>query len=281
MLTIDHVSKRYGSVTAVDGLTLEVRRGEVFGLLGPNGAGKSTTVALAVGLLEPDGGRITIAGAGDPRQPAVRTRLGVAPQALAIYELLSAEENLRFFGTIYGLAGPALDTRVGHALDVAGLRDRARDRVETFSGGMKRRLNLAAALVHDPALIVLDEPTVGVDPQSRNALFEAIEALHAAGRTVIYTTHYMEEAERLCDRIAILDGGRLLALGTLDELLAAHGGLPTLVAQTAGGEVRVPTADPLAALNQLAQTTTVHSFHLQRPTLEQVFLHLTGRTLRD
>jgi ABC-2 type transport system ATP-binding protein len=281
MLTIDHVSKRYGSVTAVDGLTLEVRRGEVFGLLGPNGAGKSTTVALAVGLLKPDGGRVTIDGAGDPRQPAVRARLGVAPQAPAIYELLTAEENLRFFGTIYGLAGSALDARVAYALDVAGLQDRADDRVETFSGGMKRRLNLAAALVHDPALIVLDEPTVGVDPQSRNALFEAIEALHAAGRTVIYTTHYMEEAERLCDRIAIVDGGRLLALGTLDELLAAHGGLPTLVAQTAGGEVRVPTADPLAALNELAGTTTVHTFHLQRPTLEQVFLHLTGRTLRD
>jgi ABC-2 type transport system ATP-binding protein len=153
--------------------------------------------------------------------------------------------------------------------------------VETFSGGMKRRLNMAAALVHDPDLIVLDEPTVGVDPQSRNALFEAIETLHAAGRTVIYTTHYMEEAERLCNRIAIVDGGRLLALGTLAELLAAHGGLPTLVAQTTGGKVRVETADPVTALGELARTTTVHTFHLERPTLEQVFLRLTGKSLRD
>jgi ABC-2 type transport system ATP-binding protein len=281
MLTLDRVSKRYGAVVAVDGLTLEVRRGEVLGLLGPNGAGKSTTVALGVGLLAPDEGRVVVEGLGDPREPAVRARLGVAPQSLALYDLLTAEENLRFFGTIYGLAGSALESRVQAGLALAGLEDRARSRVETYSGGMKRRLNLAAALVHDPQLILLDEPTVGVDPQSRNALFDAIEALHRDGRTIIYTTHYMEEAERLCDRIAIVDGGRLLALGTLDELLAAHGGLPTLVAQTGRGEVRVQTARPLDELNQLAQTTPIDSFQLQRPTLEQVFLHLTGRTLRD
>jgi len=281
MLTLDRVTKRYGSTTAVAELTLEVRRGEVFGLLGPNGAGKSTTVALAVGLLAADAGRVTVNGDGDPRRPEVRARVGVAPQALALYDLLTADENLRFFGTIYGLSGDALGARVGDALRIAGLLDRAGQRVETFSGGMKRRLNLAAALVHDPDLLVLDEPTVGVDPQSRNLLFEAIEALHDRGRTVIYTTHYMEEAERLCDRIAIVDGGRLLALGTLDELLAAHGGLPVLVADTARGEVREKTADPLALLNRLAQDTTVHGFRLERPTLEQVFLGLTGKSLRD
>jgi ABC-2 type transport system ATP-binding protein len=238
-------------------------------------------VALAVGLLAPDAGRVEIAGLGDPRTPAVRARLGVAPQALALYDLLTAAENLRFFGQVYGLSGSDLESRVQQGLTVAGLADRAGDRVETYSGGMKRRLNLAAALIHDPALILLDEPTVGVDPQSRNALFDAIEGLHADGRTVIYTTHYMEEAERLCDRIAIVDSGRLLALGTLDELLAAHGGQPTLVAQTPGGEVRLQTAHPLDELNRLAQSSTVHTFHVERPTLEQVFLHLTGRTLRD
>ncbi len=281
MLTLDRVTKRYGSTIAVADLTLEVRRGEVFGLLGPNGAGKSTTVALAVGLLAADAGRVTVNGDGDPRRPEVRARVGVAPQALALYDLLTADENLRFFGTIYGLSGGALGARVGDALRIAGLLDRAGQRVETFSGGMKRRLNLAAALVHDPDLLVLDEPTVGVDPQSRNLLCEATEALHDRGRTVIYTTHYMEEAERLCDRIAIVDRGRLLALGTLDELLAAHGGLPMLVADTARGEVREKTADPLALLNRLAQDTTVHSFRLERPTLEQVFLRLTGKSLRD
>jgi ABC-2 type transport system ATP-binding protein len=281
MVTFDRVTKRYGPVTAVAELTLEVRRGELFGLLGPNGAGKSTTVALAVGLLAPDAGRVMVNGGDDPRRPEGRARAGAAPQALAVYDLLTADENLRFFGTLYGLSGEVLDTRVRDALRIAGLLERAGERVETFSGGMKRRLNLAAALVHDPDLLVLDEPTVGVDPQSRNLLFEAIEALHERGRTVIYTTHYMEEAERLCDRIAIVDGGRLLALGTLDQLLAAHGGLPTLIVDTARGEIREATADPLVVLNRLAQDTTVHTFRVERPTLEQVFLHLTGKSLRD
>jgi linearmycin/streptolysin S transport system ATP-binding protein len=281
MLTIDRVRKRYGSLTAVDGLSLAVRPGEVLGLLGPNGAGKSTTVNLAVGLLAPDEGRVVIEGAGDPREPSVRARLGVAPQALALYEMLSGEENLRFFGEVYGLAGPRLAERVRWSLEFVGLTDRARDRVHTYSGGMKRRLNLASGLVHDPRLVLLDEPTVGVDPQSRNQIFENILALKQLGRTLVYTTHYMEEAERLCDRVAIVDKGRLLALGTVPELLATHGGRPTLVAQTDRGELRIETADPLSALNRLAAKGTVHSFHLERATLEQVFLHLTGRRLRD
>ena len=281
MLIFDDVRKRFGTLTAVDGLSLTVRRGEVFGLLGPNGAGKSTAVALTVGVLAADSGRVAIDGLGDPRQPAVRARIGVAPQALAVYDMLTGAENLRFFGAIYGLHGQRLDTRVRWALDFVGLTARGADRAGTYSGGMKRRLNLAAALVHDPELLVLDEPTAGVDPQSRNALFDNIEALNRDGRTVIYTTHYMEEAERLCDRIAIVDGGRLLALGTLDELLAAHGGPPLLVVQTGQGEMRLETTDPLAELNRLAATTTVTAFHVQRPTLEDVFLHLTGRRLRD
>ncbi|MDH4066978.1 MAG: ABC transporter ATP-binding protein [Acidobacteriota bacterium] len=281
MLTLDHVRKRYGGLTAVDGLSLSVTRGEVLGLLGPNGAGKSTTVGLAVGLLTPDDGRVVIDGLGAPTSPSVRSRLGVAPQALALYDLLSGAENLRFFGQVYGLSGARLDARVEACLAFAGLVDRAHDRVEGYSGGMKRRLNLAAALVHEPELLLFDEPTVGVDPQSRNAIFDSIEALNRDGRTIIYTTHYMEEAERLCDRIAIIDKGRLLALGTLDELLATHGGTPTLVVQTAQGEQRQPTREPLAELNRIAATTTVLEFHVERPTLEQVFLHLTGRRLRD
>jgi ABC-2 type transport system ATP-binding protein len=281
MLTLTNLRKSFGSIVAIDDLSLGVRRGEVFGLLGPNGAGKSTTVSLAVGLLAPDGGQVRIEGLGDPAEPAVRQRIGVATQALALYDLLNAEENLRFFGEVYGLDGDRLDTRVASCLDLVGLSDRKNDRVATYSGGMKRRLNLAAALVHDPDLLLLDEPTVGVDPQSRNKIFENIEALHRQGRTIIYTTHYMEEAERLCDRIAIVDHGRLLALGSVHELLAAHGGTPTLVVQANGDARRIQTADPLAELNRIAATTRIDSFHLERPTLEQVFLRLTGRSLRD
>lgn len=280
MLAFENVRKSYGALVAVDGLSLTVARGEVLGLLGPNGAGKSTSVNLAVGLLAPDSGRISIDGK-DPRLPDARRQLGVAPQALALYDLLSGRENLHFFGQMYGMSGSALADRVAWALDFVGLTDRAGDRVVGYSGGMKRRLNLAAALVHDPELILLDEPTVGVDPQSRNQIFENILALKRLGRTLIYTTHYMEEAERLCDRVAVIDRGKLLALGTVKELLDAHGVKPMLVAHTAGGEHRAETADPLGELNRLAATGPVLSFHMERATLEQVFLHLTGRSLRD
>jgi ABC-2 type transport system ATP-binding protein len=281
MLTLEHVRKSYGSIVAVDDLSFSVRRGEVLGLLGPNGAGKSTTVNLAVGLLAPDSGRVVIDGGGNPQIPSVRSRLGVAPQALALYELLSGVENLRFFGEMYGLSGAALRNRVAWSLAFVGLTERSRDRVAEYSGGMKRRLNLASALVHDPELVLLDEPTVGVDPQSRNQIFENILDLKRQGCTLIYTTHYMEEAARLCDRVAIVDKGRLLALGTVDQLLRTYGARPTLVAQTDQGEHRVETDDPLAELNRLAAIGTVATFQLERPTLEQVFLQLTGRSLRD
>ena len=281
MLRLDNVRKSFGSTRAVDGLSLSVKRGELFGLLGPNGAGKSTTVSLAVGLLEPDSGQIAIEGLGNPREPAVRRRIGVATQAVALYELLSAEENLRFFGEVYGLSGSTLASRVAWCLDFVGLTDRKGDRVGAYSGGMKRRLNLAAALVHEPELLLLDEPTVGVDPQSRNKIFENIAALHREGRTIIYTTHYMEEAERLCDRIAIVDAGKLLAIGTVQQLIETHGGAPTLMVKSGGAERRLQTADPLAELNRVAAQTTIESFQMERPTLEQVFLRLTGRSLRD
>jgi ABC-2 type transport system ATP-binding protein len=281
MLTLENVRKSFGKIVAVDGLSLSVRKGELLGLLGPNGAGKSTSVSLAVGLLAPDSGRISVEGLGSPAEPAVRQQIGVAPQALALYDLLTGDENLRFFGQMYGLGGAALDERVRWCLDFVGLTDRKDDRAGGYSGGMKRRLNMAAAFIHDPDLLMLDEPTVGVDPQSRNKIFEIIEALHREGRTVIYTTHYMEEAERLCDRIAIVDHGKLLALGTLAELLAAHGGPPTLVVKSNGVEQRIQAADPLAELNRIAARAPIDAFQMERPTLEQVFLRLTGRSLRD
>jgi ABC-2 type transport system ATP-binding protein len=281
VLKLENVRKSYGKLVAVDGLSLSIRKGEVFGLLGPNGAGKSTSVSLAVGLLAPDAGEITIEGSGNPQNADVRQKIGVAPQALALYDNLSAEENLRFFGEVYKLSGAKLAERVKWCLDFVGLTDRKDDRVLGYSGGMKRRLNIAAAVIHDPELILLDEPTVGVDPQSRNKIFESIEDLHRRGRTIIYTTHYMEEAERLCDRIAIVDAGKLLALGTLGELLETHGGPPTLMVKTNGAERRMQVADPLAELNRIAAQTTIEAFQMERPTLEQVFLRLTGRSLRD
>ena len=281
MLALQGLRKRYGAQVALDGLSLEVRRGEIFGLLGPNGAGKTTTVGLAIGLLAPDEGTVTIAGFGSPSSPTVRARIGLAPQALALYDGLSGEENVAFFGSVYGLAGARLAERVKAALAFVGLLDRARDRVGTYSGGMKRRLNLAVALVHDPELILLDEPTAGVDPQSRNLIFDNVRRLREAGKTIVYTTHYMEEAERLCDRVGIVDHGRLLALGTVPELMAAHGGRPVLVAEAGGEEIRVEADDPLLELNRLAAGRPVSAFRVERANLEQVFLHLTGRQLRD
>jgi ABC-2 type transport system ATP-binding protein len=281
LLRFSRVCKRYGTLVALDDLTLEIRSGEIFGLLGPNGAGKSTTVNLAVGLLTPDQGTVTIGEEASPAQAVVRRRIGVAPQALAIYDQLTGRENLEFFGRMYGLRGSTLAGRVEWALRFVQLEERAADRAAGYSGGMKRRLNLAAALVHDPELILLDEPTVGVDPQSRNAIFDSIEALRAHGRTIIYTTHYMEEASRLCDRVGIIDHGKLLAVDTVAALLTTYGGAPTLVVGRSSGEHRVRTTDPLGELNRLAAIEPVGEFRLERPTLEQVFLHLTGRQLRD
>jgi len=281
MLTLKDVYKHYGEITAVAGLSLSIRRGEIFGLLGPNGAGKTTMVHLSVGLLQPDKGSVSIEGQGSPALPMVRARIGVAPQALSLYEMLSGEENLAFFGRMYGLSGRQLAICIDFALKFVGLTDRRRDAVRSYSGGMKRRLNLAAAILHDPELILLDEPTVGVDPQSRNSIFESILDLQKQGRTIVYTTHYMEEAERLCGRVGIMDHGKMLALDTVPGLLATYGGKPTLVAKTNGQEVRLETEDPLAELNRLARLGPIERFSVERTNLEQVFLKLTGRTLRD
>ncbi len=281
MINFHNLHKSFGANIAVDNLSLEIKKGEVFGLLGPNGAGKTTTVNLAVGLLEPDHGSVQIDGAGTPDSPEVRAKIGVAPQALAIYEELTAEENLNFFARIQGLTENRLKERVTWSLEFVGLTDRRRALVKTFSGGMKRRLNLAIALVHDPPLLLLDEPTVGVDPQSRNAIFENIAALQKEGRTIIFTTHYMEEAQRLCDRVGIIDHGKLLALDTVDGLIKSHGGKSVVIAERSDGEVRTETDDPLAELVRLQKQDKILRFRVESPDLEGVFLNLTGRHLRD
>ena len=281
MLELDRVRKSYGACLAVDDLDLQIPQGEIFGLLGPNGAGKTTTIHLIAGLLKPDGGAIRIGESGEPSDPAVRVRLGIAPQMLSHYEFLSARENIGFFGRLYGLRGKRLNERIVDALAFVGLENQKSQAVRTFSGGMKRRLNLAIAIVHDPEIILLDEPTAGVDPQSRNAIYENILALKQQGRTLIYTTHYIEEAQRLCDRVGILDHGRLLALDTVAGLIQTHAGAATLIVCRGDQEIRMRAPDPLAVLNELAREAPVDQFRLEQATLEQVFLHLTGRTLRD
>lgn len=282
MLRVHDIHKKFGSTTAVDRLSLDVMAGEVFGLLGPNGAGKTTSINIMVGLLAPDAGEVDIAGLGSPHAPQVRANIGVAPQSLALYEELSADENLAFFGNIYGLSGRTLRERMSEMLSLVGLADRRRDLVRTYSGGMKRRLNLAVALVHDPPILLLDEPTVGVDPQSRNAILETVRALGEQGRTIIYTTHYMEEAQKLCGRVAIIDHGRLLALGTVDELIANHGGESIVRIEREGGEERIQTTDPLRDISRaLSQEGGALALHVEPPSLENVFLNLTGRSLRD
>ena len=215
-LAVRSVRKTYGNITAVEDVSFSAAAGETIGLLGPNGAGKSTTVAMIAGLTKPDAGEVLIEGRalqGDT-DPAKR-RIGLVPQELALYDELPARTNLRFFAALYGIDGAAADKAIDAALELVGLADRAKDKPGTFSGGMKRRLNLAAALLHDPQILLLDEPTVGVDPQSRNAIFDNLETLKARGKTLIYTTHYMEEAERLCDRLVVIDHGKVIANDTL------------------------------------------------------------------
>jgi ABC-2 type transport system ATP-binding protein len=247
VLQVRHLKKTFGHVVAVDDVSFTLERGQLLGLLGPNGAGKTTTVSMIAGLVTPDAGDVLIdgsalAGDADPK----KRKIGLVPQELALYDELSARNNLRFFGALYSLAGRPLDAAIEGALHLVGLADRERDLVKTFSGGMKRRLNLAAGILHDPDILLLDEPTVGVDPQSRNAIFDNLEELKRRGKALLYTTHYMEEAERLADRIVVVDRGTVIADDTVSALQA---GLPTVAGQ--------------------------------RPNLEAVFLALTGRSLRD
>lgn len=305
MLAITSVTKTYGSLTALDGVSLTLRPGEFLGLLGPNGAGKSTLMSLIAGLKPADAGSITLEGQPlTDRDTTVRSRLGLVPQSIALYEDLTAEANLRIFGQLYRLDRTTLAQRIEEGLRAVGLLERRHSLVKTFSGGMQRRLNLVASLLHQPALLLCDEPTVGVDPQSRNAIFEFLEARNAAGLTIVYSTHYMEEATRLCSRIAVIDHGRILADGTLAELLAhlpsteqlrltpspaATAALPALAdfgTVTTGDDFHTVALAPATRLSAVFAVTERYglpstALQLRRPTLEDVFLHLTGKTLRE
>jgi ABC-2 type transport system ATP-binding protein len=296
MIEVKDLRKSYGSLAAVDGVSFTIRQGETFGLLGPNGAGKTTTIHLMLGVLTPDSGSVGVNGGADPARADIRRQIGFAPQAQALYPDLTGEENLAFFARLYGLSGRLLGERVRWALEFAGLTDRRKDPVKNYSGGMQRRLNLAVAVVHDPQVLFLDEPTVGVDPQSRNHIFDSIEALKKLGRTILYTTHYMEEAQRLCDRVAIMDRGKILALDTVDGLIERHGGhsliraelesvpadASALPGRLEGATLIVETRQPLEEVARLAQSgLKLAALQVVRPNLETVFLELTGRSLRD
>jgi ABC-2 type transport system ATP-binding protein len=311
ILEVKELVKKYGDFTAVDGVSFEVQEGEIFSLLGPNGAGKTTTISVLSTLYTATSGEAAIAGHSLGREPmAVRRVIGVVPQELALYEDLSARENLNFWGQMYGLSGRVLKARVDEVLEQIGLAERAKERVKTYSGGMKRRVNIGVGLLHKPRLLFMDEPTVGIDPQSRRAILDSVKDLNRQGMTVLYTTHYMEEAEELSDRVGIIDHGRLIAFGTQAELTRQVGEMETLVLHTdasedperLAGAVRtlkgvrdaevtdhavslvVPeAADVLAQVvgkaNELG--IKIRSVDIREPNLEAVFLQLTGRALRD
>ncbi len=307
VLEITDIRKRYPNTVALDGVSLTVRAGEIFGLLGPNGAGKTTLLSILAGLVRADSGSVKLFGQTFTRDSReLRHLVGIGTQDLAIYPDLSASENLRFFGKLYGHRGPALESRIGELLAEVGLSDRANDRAGEFSGGMKRRLNLAVAVVHSPKVLFLDEPTTGVDPQSRNRIFEQVKQLNARGMTIIYTSHYMEEVQTLCPRIAIIDNGKVQACDTLPNLLKrldttieadidhAPADFGTRLSAIRGvtkvedfGTKFVLVVDEIApALAGLANECASSGAQLThatatQPTLERVFLNLTGRALRD
>lgn len=303
------LTRRFGDRVAIEGVGFHVAPGETYGLLGPNGAGKTTTIRVVCGLLAPEAGEVTVAGLPvTATATEAKARIGYVPQEVSLYPDLTARENLRFFGRLYRLRGPELKNRVEEVLELVGLADRGDDRVESYSGGMKRRLNIGASLLHQPELLVLDEPTVGVDPQSRHAIMESIVSLGTAGMAVLYTTHYMEEAERLCDRVGIIDHGHLVAEGTHRELVARVGEKDRITLSATGALARfaeacrriegieqVDTSDSTVLLiatdgrRRLAEVlaaatssdTSVRSVEVQEPDLEAVFLHLTGTALRE
>ncbi len=309
LLNVRGLSKSYGTRRAVDGVAFQVQAGQTVGLIGPNGAGKSTTVSMICGLLRPDAGSVELDGVAIGAGPSdVKRKIGFVPQDLALYEDLPARENLRLFGALYGIKGAQMTARCEQVLALVNLLDRAGDKPSTFSGGMKRRLNIAAALMHDPQLLILDEPTVGVDPQSRNAIFETLEKLKAMGRSLIYTSHYMEEVERLADHIVIIDHGKVLAdespaalyrrlpsqaalqveLGqaappALVAGVAALPGVTRVAAGAAGLDIELAASeDALPVMAWLhGQGCRPRHFATARTKLEDIFLNLTGRSLRD
>ena len=315
IVEVKDLHKQYNppeGVTAVRGVSFAILQGEIFSLLGPNGAGKSTTISMLSCLLSPTSGDAIIDGHSirqDPKQ--VKQVIGVVPQEIALYDTISARENLEFWGKMYGLSGATLKERVTEVLNIAGLIDRANEKVATFSGGMKRRINIAVGLLHNPKVLYMDEPTVGIDPQSRRRILDTVKELNDQGLTVLYTTHYMEEAEELSDRIGIIDHGKLIAVGTQDELTAMVGQYDTVqldIGETAeangtivahlgqlegvhqadgeANHVTVQAEDANAVLPRILQTVAEHGrsirrIDIQEPNLEAVFLHLTGRALRD
>ncbi len=309
MITVENISKSFGEIHALQDVSFHIRRGEIFGLLGPNGAGKSTSIHILSTLLRPDSGEVLFDGKplySDVQ--SVKMKIGMVPQEVALYEKLSALDNLLFWGGLYRMSRALLRSKAAEVLELVGLSERARDPVSKYSGGMKRRVNLACALLHDPQLLLMDEPTVGVDPQSRNHVFEVIEALHAAGKTIVYTTHYMEEAERLCERIAIIDRGRIAAIGSLEELRRISGitdilrirlapsqrallpqiaeSLKALRVDEQKGELEIECQNIGKELPQIAAAIQkaggqIESIESERAHLESIFLKLTGTALRD
>ncbi len=308
-IQVQNIQKSFGALKAVQGVSFDVQQGEIFSLLGPNGAGKTTTISMLSCLLRPDDGDALIMGSSVRRDPmGVKKVLGVVPQEIALYEDLSARENLTFWGRMYGLNGAALAKRVDEVLELIGLTERAKDRVGKYSGGMKRRVNIGVALLHKPKVIYMDEPTVGIDPQSRRSILDGVIALKDQGMTVLYTTHYMEEAQELSNHIAIMDHGKLIACGTHDSLIQLVGSKDriTLHINAEGDKVLDPwraapgvasiTAEDgtlqllvddsnrvLPNLFEIASSrgVRINSVDIQSPNLETVFLHLTGRALRD
>ena len=309
ILTAESLVKRFDDLAAVNGVSFHIEEGETYGLLGPNGAGKTTTISMVSGLLTRDAGTVTVAGEEiQTNSTRGRAAIGLVPQDLAIYPDLTGEENLLFFGRLYGIPGSNLISRVAHVLDVVGLTERKDDLTKEYSGGMQRRLNIGIGLLHEPRLLILDEPTVGVDPQSRNAILEAVEELSRAGMAVLYTTHYMEEAERLCDRVAIIDEGVIQAEGTRRELVSMIGerdrvaisatgnlvhaaeavlGIEGVAeASAADGHIEILATDASGLLPALLEGITtsgaaITGVEIHEPNLEAVFLHLTGKALRD
>ena len=306
-----HLVKKYGEFAAVKGISFDIQEGEIFSLLGPNGAGKTTTIAMLSTLYEPTAGEATIGGHSIRKDPmAVRNLIGVVPQELALYEDLTARENLVFWGQMYNLSGKALKARVEEILEQIGLSDKGNDRVKTYSGGMKRRVNIGVGLLHKPRLLFMDEPTVGIDPQSRRSILDTVKDLNAQGMTVLYTTHYMEEAQELSDRVGIIDHGELIALGSQKDLTRQVGENETLILHVDESEDPEALVDALGSIDGVLAASAIdhevsliaaeaeeilapvitqanergikiRSIDIREPNLEAVFLHLTGRALRD
>lgn len=307
MISVSNLTKSYGKTEALKGVSFSIRQGEFYGLLGPNGAGKSTTIGIMSTLVAPDKGSVTIDGNDLAKNPMqCKQVIGVVPQEIALYNDLTAMDNLLFWGSLYGVKKDVLKQRIDETLKLFGLFDRRNDKVKAYSGGMKRRINIASALLHHPKILFMDEPTVGIDPQSRNLIFEVVEKLHKEGMTIVYTTHYMEEAERFCDRIGIIDNGTIIAQGTLDELKQQGGEKESLVISgnnvsedivsklRSGGYTVTMSENKLVFLSSNLKSempkmivacndlgTEIEHIDIRRVNLETVFLSLTGKQLRD